>query len=216
MASWSDLMREEPEFGKAVRSRFDAHVHKTVATLRRDGSPRISGIEATFGEGELWIGMMPGSRKAMDLRRDPRLALHSATVDPEMSDGDAKISGRAKELTEQASFAEFQSALGERAESEPAAAGSFHLFRVDITDAVLIRVGEPPDHLVIEQWREGTGFRRIERRKSPPLPRAYLQASSRWSIVSGSWCSACLARTFDRLFNAGRRTLRGGQPSPCR
>src|SRR5688500_9406043 len=98
MASWSDVARAEPEFAQTVQRRFDAHKHKTLATLRKNGAPRISGVEATFGGGELWLGMMPGSRKALDLRRDPRLALHSATLDPAVSEGDAKLSGRGVEV----------------------------------------------------------------------------------------------------------------------
>src|SRR6201991_1640105 len=100
MASWRDFEQAEPEFAQRVRALFDARKHKTIATLRADGSPRISGIEATFEDGELTFGSMPNARKGADLRRDPRFALHSATVDPvEGSEaqwpGEAKISGRA-------------------------------------------------------------------------------------------------------------------------
>jgi hypothetical protein len=82
MARWSEVERAAPELAAAAREFLDAGVHKTLATLRRDGSPRISGIEATIADGELWLGMMPASLKALDLRRDPRLALHSPTVEP--------------------------------------------------------------------------------------------------------------------------------------
>ena len=82
MATWRDVERSEPEFAQRVRRLFDAHRHKTMATLRADGSPRISGIEATFDDGELTFGSMAHARKGADLRRDPRFALHSATVDP--------------------------------------------------------------------------------------------------------------------------------------
>jgi len=68
-------------------------VHKTIATLRRDGSPRISGTEYRFTEGELWFGSMHGAMKALDLRRDPRFALQSAPADPPGWDGDAKLAG---------------------------------------------------------------------------------------------------------------------------
>jgi hypothetical protein len=160
MASWRDVTREEPEFAGAVRARFDAHKHKTLATLRKDGWPRISGVEATFDGDELWLGMMPGSMKALDLRRDPRLALHSATLDPEVSDGDAKLSGRAEEVDDPASMEAFAAATGGQAPPP----GSFHLFRVDVEEVVLTRVGDPPDHLVIETWQDGKAFRRVERR----------------------------------------------------
>src|SRR5882757_2547059 len=82
MTSWQDVDRSAPEFAGRVRALFDAHKHKTIATLRADGSPRISGIEAVFEDGELAFGSMPRARKGVDLRRDARFALHSATVDP--------------------------------------------------------------------------------------------------------------------------------------
>ncbi|MGA2012927.1 MAG: hypothetical protein ABSH51_20645 [Solirubrobacteraceae bacterium] len=53
MTTWRDVEQGEPEFARRVRALFDARRHKTIATLRADGSPRISGIEAVFEEGEL-------------------------------------------------------------------------------------------------------------------------------------------------------------------
>jgi hypothetical protein len=159
VAGWDKFARSAPDLATAVRRRFDSHRHKMLATLRRDGSPRISGIETTFADGELWLGMMPGSLKALDLRRDPRLALHSASLDPNMSEGDAKVAGRAEEVTDAEGLARYRRAVGEQLEE-----GSFHLFRVDLSEVVLTKVGDPPDHLVIESWREGEGVRRTERR----------------------------------------------------
>src|ERR1700748_1298909 len=100
MTAWHAVEQAVPEFAQRVRALFDAHRHKTIATLRADGSPRISGIETAFEDGELAFGSMPNARKGADLHRDPRFALHSATVDPvEGSEaqwpGEAKISGRA-------------------------------------------------------------------------------------------------------------------------
>src|SRR5690349_24542892 len=100
MTSWGEFEKAVPEFAARVRALFDAHRHKTIATVRAGGGPRISGIETVFADGELVFGSMPNARKGADLRRDPRFALHSATVDPvEGSEaqwpGEAKISGRA-------------------------------------------------------------------------------------------------------------------------
>ena len=67
MAKWRDVASEAPDLAAAVQARFDAHVHKVIATLRRDGSPRVSGTEAVFWEEEMWLGMMPDSVKALDL-----------------------------------------------------------------------------------------------------------------------------------------------------
>ena len=158
MASWEEIEAAAPELAGRARAVFDAHKHKLLATLRRDGSPRISGIEATFTGGQLWLGMMPGSRKALDLRRDPRLALHSASLDPPDDPtawaGDAKLSGRAVEVEDPALLERL--GAGDQA-------GDAHLFRVDITELVHTRVGDPPDHLVIELWEAGRGLRRMRR-----------------------------------------------------
>ncbi len=149
MATWSEVTRSAPELAAAVQRRFAAHIHKTLATLRADVSPRISGIEASFRDGELRLGMTPDSRKARDLQRDPRFALHSATADPDMADGDAKISGRAVEVTDQAIVDWF--AAKEREEKGEEPPKPFHLFRADIGEVVLVTLsGDPPDHLVIE------------------------------------------------------------------
>jgi len=163
VATWTDVKKAAPELALAVQRSFDAHIHKTLATLRADGSPRISGQEAPFREGELWLGMMPDSRKAKDLQRDPRLALHSATVDPEMPDGDAKLSGRAEEITDQETFDWFIGQEREEKGEEPPQ--PFHLFRVEVDEIVLTTLGgDPPDHLVIETWRDRRGTTRVERR----------------------------------------------------
>jgi hypothetical protein len=100
VVAWQDVEWAELEFAQRVKALFGAHRHKTIATVRADGSPRICGIEAVFEDGELGFGSMLSVRKGADLRRDPGFALHSATVDPvEGSEAqwpeEAKISGRA-------------------------------------------------------------------------------------------------------------------------
>ncbi|HRC61850.1 MAG: pyridoxamine 5'-phosphate oxidase family protein [Dehalococcoidia bacterium] len=155
MASWGTIATAEPKFAHAVQSVFDSHKHKVLATLRRDGSPRLSGIEATFAAGELWLGMMPNSFKAHDLLRDPRMALHSATVDVELLQGDAKLSGRAIEATGPHAW----DVLNLEAEIPEES----HLFRIDVSEVSLTRIGEPRDHLVIESWSEARGLRSVKR-----------------------------------------------------
>ena len=100
MPSWRAVEEAEPEFAERVRRLFDAGRHKTIATLRADGSPRISGIECEFAEGDLRFGSMTGARKGADLRRDPRFALHGPPFHPVEGKegewpGEAKIAGRA-------------------------------------------------------------------------------------------------------------------------
>jgi Pyridoxamine 5'-phosphate oxidase len=150
MTAWRDFEEAEPEFAQRVRALFDAHRHKTIATLRADGSPRISGIEAAFEEGHLVFGSMSNARKGADLRRDPRFALHSATVDPvEGSEGqwpgEAKISGRAI-----ATGLVTEGSDGDR-------------FQADIAEVVHTHLNAAATLLVVEWWTPTHGLRKIER-----------------------------------------------------
>jgi hypothetical protein len=150
MTAWQDVERAEPDFAQRVRGLFDAHRHKTIATLRADGSPRISGIEASFENGDLTFGSMPRSRKGADLVRDPRFALHSATVDPvEGSEaqwpGEAKISGLA---------------IPDRPATDGPGGDNFH---ADVTEVVHTHLNEGATKLVVEWWTPTDGLRRIER-----------------------------------------------------
>ena len=147
MTTWRELEEAEPELAAKVRGAFEARSHHTIATLRADGSPRISGIEVRFAEGELGFGSMPGSRKGADLRRDPRFALHSATVDPVKGQeadwpGEAKVSGRvvaAADIPQGDAFA------------------------VDIGEVVFTRLDPGATLLVVEWWTPHGGRQRVER-----------------------------------------------------
>ena len=150
MTTWRDVERAEPEFARGVLALFLAHKHHTIATLRADGSPRISGIETTFEDGELSFGSMAGARKGADLRRDPRVALHCATVDPVEGEearwpGEAKISGRAIHA----------GPLTQGPEGDS--------FRVDIAEVVHTHLNEAATLLVVEWWTPEHGLRRAER-----------------------------------------------------
>jgi Pyridoxamine 5'-phosphate oxidase len=156
MPSWNVVEDEAPELATQARRFLDAHVHKTLATLRRDGSPRLSGTEVVFAEGELWLGSMWRSLKALDLLRDPRFALHSGSADPPDWSGDAKLAGTAEEVTDSERK---MAIIGAEASADPS-----HLFRAEITELVVVRLGEPADHLIIETWHVGRGVSRSERR----------------------------------------------------
>ena len=158
MASFADVESEEPEFAGRVRASFDAHVHKILATLRADGSPRVSGIEARFRGGELWLAGMPRSVKFLDLRRDPRMALHSGSDEPDVFRADAKVSGRAVEVTADADRAAYAGFAG-----VPDQLGGFELFRIDLDQVVLTAVSEDKSALVITSWRPGRGLVRASR-----------------------------------------------------
>jgi hypothetical protein len=151
VVTWAEFAAAEPALAGSVRRCFDVRKHKTLATLRADGSPRISGIEVEFDDGQLYLGMMSASVKRRDLERDPRLALHSPTVDPTDGAsqdwmGESKLAGRA---------------LPVDASGLPGAdAGKF---AVDIVEVVFTHLNDASDRLVIESWRVDRGVRRVER-----------------------------------------------------
>lgn len=159
MAAWNEVEAASPELAKAVRARFDAHGLGFLATLRQDGSPRICGVEPLFHADELWLGMMPDSRKGADLRRDPRLSLHAATVDKDVNDGDAKLSGIGVFVTDEAVKGAYRDALETATGFRPE---TFDLFRVDVTEISLVQ----PDRgeLSIRTWTRTGGTREVRRR----------------------------------------------------
>lgn len=155
MPSWSEIERAEPDFAARVRRLFDAGRHKTIATLRADGSPRISGIECEFEDGELRFGSMTGARKGADLRRDPRFALHGPTVHPEEGKesewpGEAKIAGRAIPA-------------GPVGAGEASDQPDGEMFVADIVEVVVTGLNPEATRLVVEWWTPEHGLRRVER-----------------------------------------------------
>jgi len=153
MSSWNEFEAAAPDLAAEVLRRLDAYTHKTLATLRRDGAPRISGTETELKDGELWIGSMWDALKARDLQRDPRFALHSGSADPPGWAGDAKIAGVAEEITDPDRVQEVNGP-----KSPP---GPSHLFRLDLREASTVSVSG--DQLVIELWTADGGTRTIRR-----------------------------------------------------
>lgn len=153
MATWLEIEGEAPELAALAKGYFDAFVHKTMATTRKDGSPRISGTEIQFKDGRIWIGSMHEAMKVKDLRRDPRFALHSGSASPPDWTGDAKIAGRAVEIADP-----------EEVRDENTPPGPFNAFWLDITELVVVRLDEgPPMGIVVTSWHAGRGVRELRR-----------------------------------------------------
>jgi hypothetical protein len=147
MTRWQDFVDDAPLLAARVQDRFSVRKHCTLATLRADGSPRISGSEVEFADGDLRIGSMPGAMKAKDLVRDPRLGLHSPTVDPPSDEpskweGEGKVAGRAVAV---------------------ASPDEAHRFVIDISEVVLTHLDDEGKQLVITSWHPGRGTREIRR-----------------------------------------------------
>jgi len=146
MATWKDLRSDAPAFAARLRSVFEAGTNKTLATLRADGSPRISGSELAFDDDHVTLGMMPGSRKLADVQRDPRVALHSPTLEPppgSLGAGDAKLAGVLLPIPV----------------PEGGVPGAY--FELQISEAVVTSVDG--DELVVEAWHPGRGVEVVRR-----------------------------------------------------
>ena len=148
--TWAEFEQADEVLAQRVMARMEGHRHVIMATLRADGSPRVSGMEAPIRSGYLWLGMTPGSRKAVDLGRDPRFSLHSAPDAENLAEGDARIDGIAQ--------------LADAAQQEVFVAG--HRYTIDdpsimvlyvamIKRVVLVRVSG--DSLLIESWTPAAG-----------------------------------------------------------
>jgi hypothetical protein len=153
--NWAAFSAAEPELARTVEDRFGKFTHHILATLRKDGSPRTTGLEVRFLHGELWFGMMPDSLKALDLRRDPRFSLQANPgAGTHMAGGDVRISGRAIEVEDPETVALY---AGEVKPPEP-----FHLFRTEVTEVVRTYV-EDEKYLVVEVWKPGEAVRTVKR-----------------------------------------------------
>ncbi len=140
--SWEQLKNEAPELASAVERRLQANLHHILGTIRADGSPRLSGTEVQITPTQLRLGMMPDSQKLQDVIRDPRVEIHTAPVDVELKDGDAKLSG----------------ALRPDGETERAPGSAFI---IDFDNVSLVRVDN--DELEFTTWSK-TGGLHVTRR----------------------------------------------------
>lgn len=157
MATWTQFENEAPELARIARAQLTVTKHHVLATLRIDGSPRVSGTEVAFDGGHLTLGSMPEAQKARDLQRDPRYAIHSNPGDGSMTVADVKISGRAVEVT----GAEFEAYRAGREGQLPP--GPFHLFRLGLDDVVLAGLNDARTGMEIRLWRPGQEVRTFAR-----------------------------------------------------
>lgn len=157
---WEEFEVIEPDLADKALARLEAHPHHVLATLRASGAPRVSGINVEVFGGELWLGCMPGSRKATDLVRDGRCAIHSAPIDETLADPDVRIDATAIELDEHLVPAWIE----QLRLIKPTASGDVHaqVFHLDITRVSVVTVSG--DELVTDMWDSRIGRRIVRRR----------------------------------------------------
>lgn len=152
---WDAFERACPEIGEMARARFERDQLVMIGTIRRDGTPRLSPNECDFAEGRLFVSMMWRSRKALDLLRDPRIAVHSVTTNKDGTDGDLKVYGRVVDERDPAVRDAFREAIRRRIEWAPDEPG-YHCFSVDVRSAGYVRFGDEARALA---WDERLGLR---------------------------------------------------------
>jgi Pyridoxamine 5'-phosphate oxidase len=168
MATWTEFSGEAPEIAELAERRLVATGLMMLATLRRDGFPRISPVEPVIAgdrlvlhDGRLWLGMMADSTKSRDLKRDGRFGMHTATADKMVSQGDVKLWGTATAVTDHDTLARFSDdifeSVGYRFE-----VGSFDAFAVDLLGASSVSVAG--DVMYVRTWKPGEGVTVSEKR----------------------------------------------------
>jgi len=159
---WNEFVEACPTIAGLAEERFQRDQLVMIGTLRADGSPRISPCEVDFAEGQLFLGMMWRSKKALDLLRDPRVVVHSVTCNKEGTDGDVKLYGRAFDVVTPEARAAFREAIHARsgwAPQEP----NHHVFTFEVHMASYVVFGNERRVLA---WDRSDGLREL------PFPEA--------------------------------------------
>jgi hypothetical protein len=145
--SWKFLEDEQPELAAFGAERLNGKV-AYLATVRKDGWPRVHPMTPIIGGGHLFVFMEPTSPKGHDLERDGRYAIHCAVTDSSGASGEFTISG----LAHRTDNLELRALAVEKA-SYPVA-DRYILFEFEVESAASTLY---PDHQVLRQsWKKGT------------------------------------------------------------
>lgn len=154
---WSEIEPAQPRLAELGQQRLIKPGVVLVATIRRDGTPRLSPVEPLVMDGDLWLCMLWQSTKAADLVRDPRVLVHSVITNRDGSEGEFKIRGTARAENDPAVQRRYAdtaaAALGWDAEP-----GRFHLFAVDIAGVTVIRYNDATGDQFVAMWPPGREF----------------------------------------------------------
>jgi hypothetical protein len=154
---WSEFERGQSRMARLGREHLITPGVVLVATIRRDGTPRVSPVEPFLLDGDLWLSMMWQSSKARDLLRDPRILVHSVITSRDGAEGEFKVRGTARlesELTIRRRHAEAVAAsLGWRPDLDRS-----HLFSVDISKVSYLSYDTASGDQHVAIWPPGSEF----------------------------------------------------------
>ena len=154
---WSDLEQAQPRLGGLAHDRLISPGVVLVATVRRDGTPRLSPVEPLILGGDLLLSMMWHSAKALDLLRDPRILVHNIITSRSGADGEFKIRGTATQEDDQAVQRRYADTAASTLGWDPEP-GKFHLFTIDIEHTAVISYDEPTGDQHVATWPPATEF----------------------------------------------------------
>lgn len=154
---WSEFAEDEPRLAALGRQRLVDPGVVLVGTIRQDGTPRISPVEPLLWERDLWLSMLFGSYKAVDLQRDPRVLVHSIVTGRDGAAGEYKVRGTAVEERSRSVQEGYAKEVHDRLGWSPEP-GRCHLFRVDIADVTFIRYEEASGDQFVTRWPDKHEF----------------------------------------------------------
>jgi hypothetical protein len=154
---WHELADRQPRLVEVARARLLEPGVVLVATVRKDGTPRLSPVEPFVLDGDLLLSMLWGSFKARDLQRDPRVLVHSIVTGREGAEGELKLRGSAVEERDPSRQRRYADAVSVSLGWQPEP-GRFHLFSLDISDVTFIRYDEPTGDQFVATWPPAREF----------------------------------------------------------
>jgi Pyridoxamine 5'-phosphate oxidase len=148
---WSDFEHGQPQLAGLARQRLIEPGVLLVATIRRDGTPRLSPVEPMVMDGDLWLSMMWQSTKARDLMRDPRLLLHSVITNRDGTEGELKLRCTARAEDDRAVQRRYADTVAVTLGWDPDP-GRFHLFAIDVEHVTFIRYDSASGDQFVAMW----------------------------------------------------------------
>jgi hypothetical protein len=150
VTTWAEFQAAQPALAAKGEERFETSGLILLCTVRADGRPRLSPVEPVITDGELYLGMMWQSRKALDLLRDPRCLVHNTVTDRKGTEGEFKLYGRARAVSDSDDRERYCQALFAKIDWRPEG-DEWHLFAIEVDEAVFQQFGDESGHLV-ERW----------------------------------------------------------------
>ena len=147
---WSEVAAEAPdlvEAGRTLLYQYGVGLGM-LATVRKDGGPRLHPVCPVVTHGGLWVFVVNRSPKVHDLRRDGRYALHA--LGPDDRDDEFMVAGTARVVDDEA----VEAAVLEVYLAQGTTSEDHTLFELLLDRALHVPYGpRPSGPLAYERWQ---------------------------------------------------------------